>query len=98
MAQHEQTLGQVEKDLAEHREFVPEKGSRPRVIQDYLDKETYLEFEVFFNSLYRFLDRCLLFDFCGLCVLFSPLCAHLVSWLLLNWFCYWSFFIFDMFH
>lgn len=73
MAQHEQTLGQVEKDLAEHREFVPEKGSRPRVIQDYLDKETYLEFEVFSKILDRFLDRCLLFDSCGLCLVFSPL-------------------------
>lgn len=39
-------LAQTEKELAEHREFCPEKGSRQRVIQDYVEKETYLEFEV----------------------------------------------------
>ena len=43
---HEQRVAILEKDLHEHRLYPPEKGSKSRVIQDYTDKETYLQFEV----------------------------------------------------
>jgi len=93
LAQHEQTLAQVEKDLAEHREFVPEKGSKPRVIQDYLDKETYLEFEVFSNSI-GFSNIFIEF-LCCMCFILSCLSCLIF---VLNLCCVSSFFIFDMFH
>lgn len=37
---------QIELELAEHKQSPPDKGSKSRNIQDYLDKELYLEFEV----------------------------------------------------
>jgi len=46
LRQHESYLGQVDSDLAEHTRHPPERGAKVRVIQDYVDKETYLQFEV----------------------------------------------------
>ena len=43
---HEQRLQQLDRDLHEHRRFPPEKGAKSRVIHDYCDKESYLQFEV----------------------------------------------------
>ena len=36
----------LETDLHEHRLYPPEKGSKSRVIQEYTEKEAYLQFEV----------------------------------------------------
>ena len=36
----------IESDLHEHRQYPPEKGSKARIIQNYIDKENFLEFEV----------------------------------------------------
>ena len=46
LAQHQNYLAQLENDLAENSKHPPEKGSKSRIIQDYLEKETYLQFEV----------------------------------------------------
>ena len=35
-----------ENELEEHRAHSPEKGSKSRIITDYLDKENFLVFEV----------------------------------------------------
>lgn len=35
-----------ENELEEHRANLPEKGSKSRIIMDYLDKENFLVFEV----------------------------------------------------
>ena len=36
----------VDRDLHEHRKYPPEKGSKARVIQEYVEKEQYLQYEV----------------------------------------------------
>jgi hypothetical protein len=36
----------MERDLHEHRQYPPEKGSKARIIQDYIERENYLEHEV----------------------------------------------------
>ncbi|XP_067672706.1 PH and SEC7 domain-containing protein 1-like [Haliotis asinina] len=43
---HEDHVSNLEQDLHQHRAVAPEKGAKARVIQDYLDKENYLEFEL----------------------------------------------------
>ena len=43
---HECYLSQIDSDLAEHTRHPPERGAKARVIQDYVEKETYLQFEV----------------------------------------------------
>ncbi|KAH3871558.1 uncharacterized protein LOC127868524 isoform X2 [Dreissena polymorpha] len=42
----EEHLSQTELDLQEHRQFPPEKGSKASMIQHYIEKETYLTFEI----------------------------------------------------
>ena len=44
--QHEQQVQQREQDLHEHQLYPPEKGAKSRVIQDYVEKERFLQFEV----------------------------------------------------
>jgi len=39
-------LNQIDSDLAEHTRHPPERGAKARIIQDYVEKETYLQFEV----------------------------------------------------
>lgn len=39
---------EVEREINEHRRYPPEKGAKSRIIQDYVEKETYLQFEVSF--------------------------------------------------
>ena len=47
---HESRLDDLERDLKDHRTYPPEKGAKPRVIQDYLEKEQYLEYEVSYSG------------------------------------------------
>ena len=47
LQQHEVYLNQVNSDLAEQTRQPPERGAKARVIQDYMEKEAYLQFEVF---------------------------------------------------
>ena len=46
LRQHKLSLEQVGKDLSEHTSYPPEKGAKPRIIQDYIEKENYLNYEV----------------------------------------------------
>ncbi|XP_069123291.1 PH and SEC7 domain-containing protein 1-like isoform X2 [Argopecten irradians] len=46
---------QVEIDLQDHRQFPPEKGAKSRLIQDYLEKETFLESELKRYKTYTYL-------------------------------------------
>ncbi|XP_005100703.1 PH and SEC7 domain-containing protein 3 [Aplysia californica] len=43
---HELKVEELEQELRLHRVAIPEKGSKTSIIQDYLEKETYLEFEI----------------------------------------------------
>jgi PH/SEC7 domain-containing protein len=45
LAHHQHYLEQVQRDLAEHSRNPPERGSKTRIIQEYVEKETYLQFE-----------------------------------------------------
>ena len=45
LRQHERYLSQIDSDLAEHTRQPPERGAKARIIQDYVEKETYLQFE-----------------------------------------------------
>lgn len=59
---HSNKAHEIEKDLHEHRQFPPEKGSKARIIQDYIEKESYLEhearslpfYEIFLQRVYYF--------------------------------------------
>uniref|UniRef100_A0A0B7BHF0 SEC7 domain-containing protein n=1 Tax=Arion vulgaris TaxID=1028688 RepID=A0A0B7BHF0_9EUPU len=46
LVSHESRLQHLEQDLHSHRTSAPEKGAKSSVIQDYLDKEIYLEYEM----------------------------------------------------
>ena len=46
MMHHEQRVLHVEQDLTDHRHCPPEKGAKSRIIQDYCEKEAYLQYEV----------------------------------------------------
>ena len=46
LRQHEHYLSQIDSDLAEHTRLPPERGEKPHIIQSYVEKETYLRFEV----------------------------------------------------
>jgi hypothetical protein len=46
MTNHEKRVEELERDLKEHRQYPPEKGAKSRVIQEYLEKESYQEYEV----------------------------------------------------
>lgn len=48
---HSNKAHEIEKDLHEHRQFPPEKGSKARIIQDYIEKENYLEHEARLTTL-----------------------------------------------
>ncbi|ESO89040.1 hypothetical protein LOTGIDRAFT_209989 [Lottia gigantea] len=43
---HEEKVESLEQELHQHRAGAPEKGAKSRDIQDYLAKETYLDFEL----------------------------------------------------
>ncbi|XP_056017644.1 PH and SEC7 domain-containing protein-like isoform X3 [Ostrea edulis] len=43
---HDNKAHEMERDLHEHRQYPPEKGSKARVIQDYIERENYLEHEL----------------------------------------------------
>lgn len=49
---HEQRVSQTDRELLEHRKYPPEKGSKSRVIQDYIEKEQYLQHEVIYSSIF----------------------------------------------
>ena len=42
----QERLSQTEEDLKEHQTYPPVKGSKSSLIQHFLEKESYLEFEV----------------------------------------------------
>ncbi|XP_064630627.1 PH and SEC7 domain-containing protein-like isoform X2 [Lineus longissimus] len=46
MTCHEKRVEEIERELKEHRQYPPEKGAKARMIQDYLEKESYQEFEL----------------------------------------------------
>ena len=46
MLKHEEMCTQIESDLLEHRKYPPEKGSKARIIQEYMEKEAFLDSEV----------------------------------------------------
>ena len=48
---HEQRVKILEQELRDHRRFAPEKGAKSRVIQEYVEKEQYLTFEVNYISI-----------------------------------------------
>jgi hypothetical protein len=43
---HEERVLRLEAELEEHRKSPPEKGSKSLVVQNYKEKEAYLNFEV----------------------------------------------------
>ncbi|XP_050394141.1 PH and SEC7 domain-containing protein [Patella vulgata] len=43
---HEEQVKSLEQEIHEHHAAAPEKGAKSRHIQDYLEKETYLDFEL----------------------------------------------------
>ncbi|XP_062589708.1 PH and SEC7 domain-containing protein 1-like isoform X1 [Saccostrea cucullata] len=43
---HDNKGMEIERDLHDHRQYPPEKGSKARIIQDYIEKENYLEHEL----------------------------------------------------
>jgi len=43
---HEAKLAEVDTELAEHRMYIPEKGAKASVVNDYADKEIFLEHEM----------------------------------------------------
>ncbi|XP_060067023.1 PH and SEC7 domain-containing protein 2-like [Ylistrum balloti] len=55
LQRHEVMCTQVEMDLQEHRQFPPEKGAKARLIQDYLEKESFLESELKRYKTYTYL-------------------------------------------
>lgn len=46
LVKHHERVQEVENDLRDHRQYPPEKGSKARIIQDYVDKEAFLEYEI----------------------------------------------------
>ena len=46
LTHHEQKVVQLEQELSDHRLYPPDKGAKSRVIHDYMEKESYLQFEV----------------------------------------------------
>ncbi|XP_033737503.1 PH and SEC7 domain-containing protein 2-like isoform X2 [Pecten maximus] len=55
LQRHEVMCNQVENDLQDHRQFPPEKGAKSRLIQDYLEKESFLESELKRYKTYTYL-------------------------------------------
>ncbi|OWF44571.1 PH and SEC7 domain-containing protein 2 [Mizuhopecten yessoensis] len=55
LQRHEAMCDQVEIDLQDHRQFPPEKGAKSRLIQDYLEKESFLESEMKRYKTYTYL-------------------------------------------
>lgn len=45
---HEERVARLETELDEHRKSPPEKGAKSLAIQNYKEKEAYLNYEVFF--------------------------------------------------
>ena len=43
---HEHHIAELEQELQLHRAAAPEKGSKSTTISSYIEKESYLEFEV----------------------------------------------------
>ncbi|ELU16703.1 hypothetical protein CAPTEDRAFT_113638 [Capitella teleta] len=52
---HENRAMHIEQELNEHRRTPPDKGAKSRVIQDYVEKESYLHFELRRFNVYCFL-------------------------------------------
>ncbi|KAK3578721.1 hypothetical protein CHS0354_010106 [Potamilus streckersoni] len=46
LKENESRIAALEVELHDHRTLPPEKGSKARIIQDYIDKENYLEHEM----------------------------------------------------
>ena len=46
LSHHERRVVELEQEIHEHRLYPPEKGAKSRFIQDYMEKEQYLQFEV----------------------------------------------------
>ena len=51
MDKHKEKVEEMEKDLKEHLQNPPEKGAKARICTDYIEKESYLEFEVLLSCL-----------------------------------------------
>jgi len=49
MLHHENMAAQLEQELKDHRRNAPDKGSKSRTIQQYCEKESYLQYEVSFT-------------------------------------------------
>ncbi|XP_064458502.1 PH and SEC7 domain-containing protein-like isoform X2 [Ornithodoros turicata] len=54
---HENRIVQLEKDLEEHVAHAPEKGSKSRLVGDFIDKETFLQYELKRYRTYAYLLR-----------------------------------------
>lgn len=59
---HEERVNKLETDLDEHRRHPPEKGSKALTIQNYKEKDAYLQYEVG-SLLFSFLRLLLYLEF-----------------------------------
>ncbi|KAK2181651.1 hypothetical protein NP493_386g03008 [Ridgeia piscesae] len=55
MLHHENMAAQLEQELKDHRRNAPDKGSKSRTIQQYCEKESYLQYELKRFKMYSFL-------------------------------------------
>lgn len=55
LALHTERVSQLEKELHDHRICPPEKGAKSRVINEYLEKENFLESELKRFQTYKYL-------------------------------------------
>ncbi|KAK3089024.1 hypothetical protein FSP39_000202 [Pinctada imbricata] len=46
LQKHEDRSNELHSDLHSHRQHAPEKGSKARIIQNYIEKESFLEYEL----------------------------------------------------
>lgn len=60
LADHEERVTRLEAMLDEHRKSSPDKGCKTQVLQNYKEKESYLNFEVYICTLffYRIIFQC----------------------------------------
>lgn len=46
LAKHKEKTEELEQELKDHRQYPPDKGAKTRIIADYIEKESFLEYEL----------------------------------------------------
>ncbi|XP_052068703.1 PH and SEC7 domain-containing protein-like isoform X1 [Mytilus californianus] len=46
LAKHTEKTEELEQELKDHRQYPPDKGAKARIIADYMEKESFLEYEL----------------------------------------------------